>query len=83
MRSPSGSDEKKKKKKKNGEEEQQMAPASVMVRLILMVIWRQLIRNPNTYASILGLLWSFTSFRYSHTPPHPTPPLLYFKIINL
>jgi auxin efflux carrier family len=41
-------------------------PASVMTRLILIMVWRKLIRNPNTYSSIIGLTWSLISFRY-HT----------------
>lgn len=43
----------------------QMPPASVVGRLILLMVWRKLIRNPNTYASILGLVWSLVSFRYT------------------
>ncbi|KAL7608044.1 hypothetical protein Lser_V15G11697 [Lactuca serriola] len=42
----------------------QMPAASVMIRLILMMVWRKLIRNPNTYASIMGLIWSLVSFRW-------------------
>lgn len=45
---------------------QQMPPASVMTRLILIMVWRKLIRNPNTYSSLLGLAWSLISYRY-HT----------------
>jgi len=41
----------------------QMPPASVMTRLILIMVWRKLIRNPNTYSSLLGLIWSLISFR--------------------
>ncbi|KAG5532203.1 hypothetical protein RHGRI_026732 [Rhododendron griersonianum] len=41
----------------------QMPPASVMTRLILIMVWRKLIRNPNTYSSIIGLAWSLISFR--------------------
>ncbi|KAJ7979381.1 Auxin efflux carrier component [Quillaja saponaria] len=43
---------------------QQMPPASVMTRLILIMVWRKLIRNPNTYSSLLGLIWSLISFRF-------------------
>lgn len=39
------------------------APAGVMMRLIVTMVWRRLIRNPNTYASVLGLTWSLISFR--------------------
>ncbi|XP_021816011.1 auxin efflux carrier component 2-like [Prunus avium] len=42
----------------------QMLPASVMIRLILIMIWRKLIRNPNTYASLLGLAWSLISYKW-------------------
>ncbi|MED6216505.1 protein that induces appearance of [PIN+] prion when overproduced [Stylosanthes scabra] len=43
---------------------QHMPPASVMTRLILIMVWRKLIRNPNTYSSLLGLTWSLISFRF-------------------
>ncbi|RRT36644.1 hypothetical protein B296_00052794 [Ensete ventricosum] len=36
-----------------------------MLRLILTVLGRKLSRNPNTYSSILGLLWSLISFKYA------------------
>lgn len=41
-----------------------MPPASVMTRLILIMVWRKLIRNPNTYSSLIGLIWSLVSFRH-------------------
>jgi auxin efflux carrier family protein len=41
----------------------QMPPASVLARLILMMVWRKLIRNPNTYSSLIGLAWSLVAFR--------------------
>ncbi|KAL2895845.1 putative auxin efflux carrier component 1c [Bienertia sinuspersici] len=41
-----------------------MAPARVMTKLVLIMIWRKLIRNPNTYSSIIGLAWSLISFRW-------------------
>ncbi|KAK4485628.1 hypothetical protein RD792_008271 [Penstemon davidsonii] len=34
-----------------------MPPTSVMTRLILIMVWRKLIRNPNTYSSLIGLIW--------------------------
>ncbi|KAL6955837.1 Peptidyl-prolyl cis-trans isomerase pin4 [Sarracenia purpurea var. burkii] len=40
-----------------------MPPASVMTRLILIMVWRKLIRNPNTYSSLIGLVWSLVAFR--------------------
>ncbi|KAF9616320.1 hypothetical protein IFM89_029096 [Coptis chinensis] len=41
----------------------QMPPASVMTRLILIMVWRKLIRNPNTYSSIIGLIWALVTYR--------------------
>ncbi|XP_012833363.1 PREDICTED: LOW QUALITY PROTEIN: auxin efflux carrier component 3-like [Erythranthe guttata] len=41
-----------------------MPPTSVMTRLILIMVWRKLIRNPNTYSSLIGLIWSLISFRW-------------------
>ncbi|KAE8730102.1 Auxin efflux carrier component 3 [Hibiscus syriacus] len=47
----------------------QMPPASVMTRLILIMVWRKLIRNPNTYSSIIGLVWSLVAFRWHVNMP--------------
>ncbi|PKU62562.1 putative auxin efflux carrier component 2 [Dendrobium catenatum] len=44
-----------------------MPPTSVMTRLILIMVWRKLIRNPNTYSSLIGLIWSLISCRYIAT----------------
>ncbi|CAO2822354.1 unnamed protein product [Amaranthus hypochondriacus] len=41
-----------------------MPPTSVMTRLILIMVWRKLIRNPNTYSSVIGLAWSLICFRW-------------------
>lgn len=49
--------------------EAKMPPASVMTRLILIMVWRKLIRNPNTYSSLLGLIWSLVSFRWNINMP--------------
>ncbi|XWS22828.1 hypothetical protein CRYUN_Cryun29cG0069400 [Craigia yunnanensis] len=47
----------------------QMPPTSVMTRLILIMVWRKLIRNPNTYSSLIGLVWSLIAFRWHvHMP---------------
>ncbi|CAN6345764.1 unnamed protein product [Urochloa humidicola] len=45
------------------------APAGVMIRLIVTMVWRRLIRNPNTYASVVGLTWSLISFRFHISMP--------------
>ncbi|XP_076899028.1 auxin efflux carrier component 4-like [Bidens hawaiensis] len=41
-----------------------MPSAGVMARLILLMVWRKLIRNPNTYASLIGLIWALVSYRW-------------------
>ncbi|RZR81113.1 hypothetical protein BHM03_00007289 [Ensete ventricosum] len=51
------------------ESSHRMPPASVMTRLIVIMVWRKLIRNPNTYSSLLGLIWSLVSFRCSTYAP--------------
>ncbi|XWS63914.1 hypothetical protein CRYUN_Cryun06bG0142400 [Craigia yunnanensis] len=47
----------------------QMPPGSVMTRLILIMVWRTLIRNPNTYSSLIGLVWSLIAFRWHVSMP--------------
>ncbi|ONK69533.1 uncharacterized protein A4U43_C05F23980 [Asparagus officinalis] len=42
-----------------------MPPATVVTKLIIIMVWRKLIRNPNTYGSIIGLVWSLISFRWN------------------
>ncbi|KAL8150781.1 hypothetical protein V2J09_020589 [Rumex salicifolius] len=46
-----------------------MPPASVMIRLILIMVWRKLVRNPNTYSSLIGLSWSLIAFRWNVRMP--------------
>ncbi|XP_024987551.1 auxin efflux carrier component 7-like isoform X1 [Cynara cardunculus var. scolymus] len=53
----------------DGNTGKQMPPASVMTRLILIMVWRKLIRNPNTYSSLIGLIWSLVSFRWHVAMP--------------
>ncbi|XP_027330692.1 auxin efflux carrier component 6 [Abrus precatorius] len=48
---------------------QKMPHAFVMIRLILIVVGRKLARNPNTYSSVLGLLWSLISFKWNVEMP--------------
>ncbi|KAG7590424.1 Membrane transport protein [Arabidopsis suecica] len=49
---------------------QEMPSATVMVRLILTVVGRKLSRNPNTYSSLLGLVWSLISFKWNIPMPN-------------
>ncbi|KAK4749133.1 hypothetical protein SAY87_026582 [Trapa incisa] len=46
-----------------------MPPTGVMTKLILIMVWRKLIRNPNTYSSLFGLTWSLVSFRWNVEMP--------------
>ncbi|XP_059668300.1 probable auxin efflux carrier component 1b [Cornus florida] len=46
-----------------------MPPASVMTRLILIMVWRKLIRNPNTYSSLFGITWSLVSYKWNIVMP--------------
>ncbi|KAF8021295.1 hypothetical protein BT93_G1660 [Corymbia citriodora subsp. variegata] len=49
--------------------DKQMPPASVMTRLILIMVWRKLIRNPNTYSSLIGIIWSLIAYRWDVRMP--------------
>ncbi|XP_051113791.1 probable auxin efflux carrier component 1c [Andrographis paniculata] len=53
-------------------------PASVMTRLILVMVWRKLIRNPNTYSSLIGIAWALLSFRW-----HIAMPAILSKSISI
>ncbi|KAF5730308.1 auxin efflux carrier component 1c isoform X2 [Tripterygium wilfordii] len=55
-----------------------MPPTSVMTRLILIMVWRKLIRNPNTYSSLIGLIWSLVSFKW-----HVEMPAIIAKSISI
>ncbi|GFP80220.1 probable auxin efflux carrier component 6 [Phtheirospermum japonicum] len=44
---------------------QEMPQTLVMLRLILTMVGRKLSRNPNTYSSVIGLLWSLISFKWN------------------
>lgn len=59
-----------------------MPPTSVMTRLILIMVWRKLIRNPNTYSSLIGLTWSLVSFRYKIMVLFCGLNLIFVNIIN-
>ncbi|KAF4370250.1 hypothetical protein G4B88_021724 [Cannabis sativa] len=55
-------------KEEDEEEEEEikkleMPPASVVTKLILTMVCRKLVRNPNTYCSVIGLVWSLIAFR--------------------
>ncbi|KAG6525185.1 hypothetical protein ZIOFF_015137 [Zingiber officinale] len=41
-----------------------MPPTVVMMKLILTMAGRKLIRNPITYSTLIGLIWSLVKFRW-------------------
>ncbi|KAL9679766.1 hypothetical protein QQ045_017633 [Rhodiola kirilowii] len=49
--------------------EKHMPPTSVMTRMIMMMVWRKLIRNPNIYSTFFGLIWSLIQFRWNFELP--------------
>ncbi|CAI0420667.1 unnamed protein product [Linum tenue] len=51
------------------EEEKGMAPKGVMTKLVLIMVWKKLVRNPNSYASLSGVVWSLLAFRWNLTLP--------------
>ncbi|GLJ27089.1 hypothetical protein SUGI_0531120 [Cryptomeria japonica] len=62
-------DEQGKKQMEASKSAVKMPPAKVMTRLIFVMVWRKLIRNPNTYACILGLTWSLVAYRWNIKMP--------------
>ncbi|KAM0932187.1 putative membrane transport protein [Dioscorea sansibarensis] len=40
-----------------------------MVRSIMSIVWSKLIRNPNTYASLFGLIWALVSSKWNIKKP--------------
>ncbi|KAF8729481.1 hypothetical protein HU200_017419 [Digitaria exilis] len=50
-----------------------MPPTSVMTRLILIMVWRKLIRNPNTYSSLIGLICNYHPLRDTQQQQHHHP----------
>ncbi|CAK7348895.1 unnamed protein product [Dovyalis caffra] len=43
--------------------------SSVMLLKILKTVWHKLVRNPNSYASLIGLGWALVSCRYGIEKP--------------
>ncbi|XP_058085699.1 probable auxin efflux carrier component 1d [Magnolia sinica] len=37
---------------------------NIKTKLILLMVWKKLMRNPNTYTSLVGLIWAAISFRW-------------------
>ncbi|KAI9116459.1 hypothetical protein K1719_012626 [Acacia pycnantha] len=53
----------------NQDKAKESPPGGVVARLIIITVWRKLIRNPNTYASVVGLIWSLIAFRFNFEMP--------------
>nr|WIC44214.1 auxin efflux carrier [Coryphopteris nipponica] len=47
----------------------EMPPAPVLAKLILRMVGRKLLQNPNTYSSLLGIIWSLIAFKWDVTMP--------------
>ncbi|KAL1322672.1 auxin efflux carrier component 8-like isoform X2 [Arachis ipaensis] len=59
--------------KEEEEEEEKREPIrtkrKMKILLILITVWKKLIRNPNTFATLIGLIWSTIQFRWGvHMP---------------
>ncbi|VFQ92161.1 unnamed protein product [Cuscuta campestris] len=52
-----------------GTEPTAMPPATVLTKLILIMVWRKLIRNPNSYSSLIGITWSLIAFKWNVEMP--------------
>ncbi|CAK9218179.1 unnamed protein product [Sphagnum jensenii] len=55
-----------------------MPPTVVMVKLISVMTFRKLIRNPNTYSSLIGIIWSLIAFRW-----HFQMPVILYKSVHI
>ncbi|KAI4323306.1 hypothetical protein L6164_022921 [Bauhinia variegata] len=51
-------------------EKQQAMPSSfVVAKLITVTVWRKLIRNSTTYASVVAMIWSLIAYRFDIKMP--------------
>eukprot|EP01018_Ginkgo_biloba_P035324 Gb_23207 [translate_table: standard] len=39
-------------------------PAAAVMKQILNMVWHKLVHNPNSYASVIGMIWALTSSRW-------------------
>lgn len=46
------------------EEANKLSSKKIKYQIILLTVGRKLVKNPNTYACLAGLIWSLVSFRY-------------------
>ncbi|XP_020580639.1 auxin efflux carrier component 7-like [Phalaenopsis equestris] len=51
------------------EEDEKPQPNKLSMLLILRLVFHKLIRNPNTYASVLGLVWALISSKWNVKKP--------------
>ncbi|MED6115223.1 protein that induces appearance of [PIN+] prion when overproduced [Stylosanthes scabra] len=60
-----GSQKKMENIEENGEnKKKQMPSTSVMTKLIIIMVYRKLAWNPNTWASFVGIAWSLIQYRF-------------------
>ncbi|KAG0584759.1 hypothetical protein KC19_3G232400 [Ceratodon purpureus] len=55
-----------------------MPPSTVMIKLIAVMTFRKLVWNPNTYSSLLGVIWSLIAFRW-----HFEMPIILYKSVHI
>ncbi|CAM6081877.1 unnamed protein product [Calypogeia fissa] len=53
----------------DSQKDTRMPPTRVMIRLILVMVFRKLIRNPNTYSTVIGIVWSLVAYRWNFGMP--------------
>ncbi|XP_043723318.1 probable auxin efflux carrier component 8 [Telopea speciosissima] len=63
---------------KEGEETRATTTRKLKTKQILTTVGRKLISNPNTYASLVGLIWAFIDFRW-----RPDLPVIVNKSISI
>ncbi|XP_011626547.2 auxin efflux carrier component 2 [Amborella trichopoda] len=54
---------------KEREVQVEAAPPQMRMINLLILVWSKVIKNPNTYSSILGLVWGLISFRFNIRMP--------------
>ncbi|KAH7404587.1 hypothetical protein KP509_15G033200 [Ceratopteris richardii] len=51
------------------EKVKEMPAPQVLAKLILRMVCRKLLQNPNTYSSLIGIIWSLIAFKWNVTMP--------------
>ncbi|XP_068654323.1 probable auxin efflux carrier component 1d [Aristolochia californica] len=64
-----GEDRERNKEKEVMKIEEISSTSSPMIKLIMKMVWYRLVRNPNSYASLLGLIWALVSCKWDIKKP--------------